>query len=280
MIVKLAYQYDIDAVSLLLFRVLFALPFYLAVFFYRRKEWKTKPLNKNQKLALLSIGILGYYLASYFDFVGLSYITASLERLILFTYPALVLIFSAAFLKKKIKGIQILSILITYAGIAVIFSDQGGITVGSTDDLITGTAFVGLSALCYAGYLVISYGTVQGIGSVRLTTWSMIISCICVGIHFLVTTSTNLFGYAPEVYWLSLLMAVIATVIPSFLINEGIRRFGAPNVSIVANIGPVSTIILSMILLGEMMTLIQFGGATVILVGVGIISLSRNGTKY
>lgn len=279
MIVKLAYQYDIDAVSLLLFRVLFALPFYLGVLFWQRKEWKSSPLNKPQKLAVLSIGILGYYLASYFDFVGLTYITASLERLILFTYPALVLIFSAFFLHKKITGIQILSILITYAGIAVIFSDQGGITIGSTEDLISGSAFVGLSALCYAGYLVISYGTVQGIGSVRLTTWSMIISCICVGIHFMITTNTDLLGFAPEVYWLSLLMAVIATVIPSFLINEGIRRFGAPNVAIVANIGPVSTIILSMIFLGEMMTLIQFGGAIVILIGVGIISLSRQSAR-
>lgn len=274
--VKLAYEYEVDAVSLLLFRVLFSLPFYLAILFYYRSSWKARPLTRKEWIGTIGIGVCGYYLASYFDFVGLTYITASLERLILFTYPTIVLVLSALFLKKRITSIQIVSILITYSGMVIIFLDRGGITSGSSHDLFMGTVFVGLSAFFYASYMVISYAVVGGIGTKRLTTYSMIISCASVSIHFLVTTNTNLFSFPVEVYYYGLAMAVFATVIPSFMIVEGIKRLGAPNVSIIGTIGPVSTILLSMVFLGEMLTLIQFGGALVIIAGVAIISWSRS----
>jgi drug/metabolite transporter (DMT)-like permease len=274
--VKLAYQYDVDPVSLLLFRVLFSLPFYLGIWFYHKREWSSKSLNRKEWIGTIGIGICGYYLASYFDFKGLTFITASLERLILFTYPTIVLLLSRVFLKKKISVIQIISILITYAGIVIIFMDRNGITSGTTDELFFGTVFVGLSAFFYASYMVISSAVVSGLGSIRLTTYSMIISCLCVSIHFFLTTNTDLFSFQPEVYLYSIAMALFATVIPSFMIVEGIKRMGAPNVSIIGTIGPVSTILLSIIFLGEMLTLIQFGGALVIISGVAIISWSRS----
>ena len=274
--VKLAYQYDIDSVSLLLFRMLFSLPFYVGVWFYHRKKWKTKPLSKREKLGLLAIGFVGYYLSSYFDFKGLTYITASLERLILFTYPTIVLILTALFLKKKISLKMIVSIIITYGGMIIIFSDRGGITAGTNEELLLGSIFVGLSAFFYASYMVISYAFVSGIGSVRLTAYSMIISCFLVFIHFFITTNSNLFGYQTEVYLYSIAMAVFATVIPSFMINEGIKRLGAPNVSIIGTIGPVSTITLSIIFLGEMLTLQQFGGALIIIGGIAFLTWNRN----
>ncbi len=273
--VKLAYQYDIDSVSLLLFRMLFSLPFYIGVWLYHKREWSSRTLSKKEKLGILGIGITGYYLSSFFDFKGLSYITASLERLILYTYPTMVLILSAVFLKKKISLGMIVSIIFTYIGMVIIFADEGGILIGNREDLILGAIFVALSAFFYASYMVISYAVVSGIGSIRLTTYSMIISCILVFIHFFITTNSNLLGYQMEVYLYSIGMAVFATFIPSFMINEGIKRLGAPNVSIIGTIGPVSTITLSIILLGEMLTLQQFGGALVIIGGVTFLSWRR-----
>tara|TARA_R110000868_G_scaffold383578_13_gene650825 strand:+ start:53317 stop:54273 length:957 start_codon:yes stop_codon:yes gene_type:complete len=274
-IIKLAYQYDVDAITLLLFRMLFSLPFYLIIWALRRKEWHRNPLSTKQKFAIGFLGVIGYYLASFFDFKGLTLITASLERLILFSYPTVVLILSFIFLKKKITKAQVVSIFITYLGIAIIFLNKGGITAGSSVDVLWGSIFVGISAITYAIYLVGSNSLIAKVGTVRLTTFSMIVSCTVVVLHYLLTTDSMLFGYQPEVYWLSFLMAVVATVIPSFLINEGIQRIGASNVSIIGSLGPVSTITLSMIFLGEMLTLIQFGGALIIISGVAIISLTK-----
>lgn len=274
-IIKLAYQYDIDAVSLLLLRMLFSLPFYILIWGVKRKQWKQNPLSSKHLVSILLLGFLGYYLASFLDFKGLTYITASLERLILFSYPTVVLILSALFLKKKITGKQILSILITYLGIAVIFFDSGGITTGSRTDVITGSIFIALSAIAYASYLVGTNSIIGKVGTVRITTFSMMVSCLVVIIHYMLTTDSDLLNYPIEVYLLSLLMAVIATVIPSFLINNGIRRLGAPNVSIIGSLGPVSTITLSMIFLGESLTFIQVIGALVIISGVVVISRTK-----
>lgn len=256
--------------------MLFALPFFLGIWIKHAPEWKKKPLSKNDILLICSLGLIGYYLASYFDFVGLTYISASLERLILFSYPTIVLILSVFILKKKITQLQLASIFITYIGIAVIFLDRGGITSGSTEQLLLGVFFIGLSAFTYALYLVGSNVIIQKVGSVRLTTFSMIVSCITVFTHYLITTEIDLLGYKKEVYFLSFLMAVIATVIPSLLINEAIKRIGAPTVSIVGSLGPVSTIVLSMIFLGEMLTVIQLIGALIIISGVILIGRNKS----
>lgn len=273
--VKLAYQYEIEEVSLLLLRMVFALPFYLGVWVWKRKKWNQKPLKGKDYGVLLFLGIIGYYLASYFDFKGLTYITASLERLILFTYPTMVLVLSAIFLKKRISGAQILAIIVTYFGLAVIFFDSEGIAAGSTAEVLTGSAFIMLSALTYAMYLTGTNFLVAKTGSLRLTVLVMTISCISVILHFLLTKQPDILGYQKEVYILGVLMAVFATVLPSFLINEAIKQIGAPDVSIIGSLGPVSTIVLSMIFLGEQLTLTQYAGALVIISGVVIIGHSK-----
>lgn len=255
--------------------MLFALPFFLVIWLINRKEWKTKPVARKEGFIIALLGFVGYYLASYFDFKGLTLISASLERLILFSYPTIVLILSVFILKKKITNTQIFSILITYLGIAIIFLDRGGIASGSTESLLLGAFFIAISAFTYALYLVGSNFIIAKVGSVRLTTFSMMVSSSAVIIHYLLTSEIDLLSYPKEVYFLSFLMAVIATVIPSFLINEAIKRIGAPTVSIIGSLGPVSTITLSMIFLGEMLTLTQFGGALVIISGVLVISWSK-----
>ncbi|GAB5409733.1 MAG: hypothetical protein BalsKO_20980 [Balneolaceae bacterium] len=219
--------------------------------------------------------MIGYYLASYFDFIGLNLISASLERLILFSYPTIVLILSVFILKKKITKVQLTSIFITYLGIVIIFSDRGGIASGSPENLYLGAVFILLSAFTYALYLVGSNHIIENVGSIRLTTLSMLTSCLAVILHYLITSEIDLLKYPKEVYFLSFFMAVFATVIPSFLINEAIKRIGAPTVSIIGSLGPVSTITLSIIFLDEMLTLIQFGGALVIITGVMIISKTK-----
>lgn len=256
--------------------MLFSLPFYLTIWLIRRKEWKQNPLSSKQKVSIILLGVIGYYLASYFDFKGLTLITASLERLILFSYPTIVVLLSFIFLKQKISRAQLLSICITYLGIAIIFIDRGGITEGSFQDVLLGSFFVVLSAITYATYLVGSSSLIAKVGTIRLTTFSMLVSCVVVIIHYIITSDSVLLGFELEVYWLSFLMAIIATVIPSFLINAAISKIGASNVSIIGSLGPVSTITLSMIFLGEMLTLIQFAGALVIIIGVVIISLNKN----
>ncbi len=275
--VKLAYQHPIDEVSLLLLRMLFALPFYLLVWAFNFKKWQSIPLRKKEYGLIVLIGIVGYYLASFFDFKGLTYISASLERLILFTYPTIVLILSIFILKKKVTRAQIGAIFITYAGLAIIFSNGStGIVTGTKQDVLFGVGLILLSAFTYALYLVGSNFLIARVGSQRLTTFSLIISCIAVIIHFLLTASASLWGYPNDVYVIAFLMAIFATVIPSFLIVEAISRIGAPSVSIIGSLGPVSTILLSMIFLGEALTLIQFAGTLVIISGVAIISYSKN----
>lgn len=271
-------MYGVDELTLLLLRMVFALPFFLGVALWKRRKWKQKPLKSRQYLILILLGSAGYYLASLFDFKGLTYITASLERLILFTYPTLVLIFSAIFLGKKIRLKQITSILITYAGLAVIFLDRGGITAGSTEEVLTGSAFIMLSAITYAAYITGADFMVRRTGTLRLTVWVMSISCLSVIVHFLISNASveEVFQLPAEVYGLAVLMALFATVLPAFMINQGIKKIGGPNVSVIGSIGPVSTIILSMIFLGEQLSLIQAAGAMIIIAGVAVLSISRN----
>ena len=273
--VKLAYGYEIDELSLLLLRMVFSLPFYIAVWLYKRNEWKTRPLSHKQWVAIIALGLVGYYLASYFDFKGLTYISASLERLILFTYPTIVLILSAIFLKKKITKFQLIAIFITYSGLAIIFLDNQGIASGSTEEVIAGSVFILLSAFTYAIYLTGTNFLIGKIGTLRLTTVVMTMSCLAVITHFYITENPDILSHPYQVYVIGILMAVFATVLPSFMINEAIKRIGAPDVSILGSLGPISTITLSMIFLDEQLTLIQFFGALVIISGVAIISLNK-----
>lgn len=275
--VKLAYKHPIDEVSLLLLRMLFSLPFYLLVWAFNFKKWQDTPLHKKEYGLIILLGIIGYYLASFFDFKGLTFIGASLERLVLFTYPTIVLILSIFVLKKKITKAQIGAIFITYVGLAIIFSNGStGIVTGTRHDVFAGVGLILLSAFTYALYLVGSNFLIARVGSQRLTTFSLITSCLAVIIHFLLTDGATLWGYPIQVYAIAFAMAIFATVIPSFLIVEAISRIGAPSVSIVGSLGPVSTILLSMVFLGEALTLVQFLGALIIITGVAIISYSKS----
>jgi drug/metabolite transporter (DMT)-like permease len=269
--VKLAYQYDIDSVSLLLFRMLFALPVYLVIAFYVKPKESNK-IRKTDYLWLVFFGFIGYYLASYFDFVGLKHIKAGLERIVLFVYPTLVVIISRVFLKTKITKIQIIAILITYVGVIIAFAGELEL---SGDNLVIGVSLIFLSALTYAMYLVGSGWLIPKFGVVCFTSYAMIVSTVCVIAHYLLTKEIDLLNYPREVYFLGMGMAFLSTVIPSFLVSKSIKIIGSSNFSIIGSVGPISTILLAYIFLGESLTVFQVVGTIIVIIGVFMVSKAK-----
>tara|TARA_R110002049_G_scaffold38978_1_gene120335 strand:- start:22796 stop:23695 length:900 start_codon:yes stop_codon:yes gene_type:complete len=270
--VKLAYNYQVDAISILLLRMLFSFPFYVVIAYLYRNKNNDVPVGNIDYVWVVFFGFVGYYLASYFDFVGLTYIKASLERIILFLYPTIVILLNRFFLKQPITKIQMGAIALTYLGIVVAFWDE--VAISGTDTYLGGF-FILLSAITYASYLVGSGWLIPKFGVVKFTAYAMIVSCICVFVHYSVISETDLFSFSWEVYFLGFLIAIFATVIPSFLVSASIKMISSSNFAIVAGIGPISTIILAAIFLNEVLTLFQFFGALVVIVGILLISLTN-----
>lgn len=269
--VKLGYRFDVDAVTLLLLRMLFALPVYLFIA-YRETKSSSYQLSKKQILQVVALGFIGYYLASYFDFYGLQFISASLERLILFVYPTLVILISVFVLKRKVTKVQVYAILITYIGIFVAFADDLSF---ARDQLWIGVGSIFLSALTYAAYLVGSGELIPKVGAVRFTAYAMTVSCIMVIIHYLLTNTNEVLQQPWQVYMLGFAMAIISTVIPSFLISEAIKRLGASNFAIFGSLGPISTILLAIAILGERLDIYQIVGTVIVIFGVSIINVKK-----
>lgn len=270
--VKLAYQYKVDAVSILLFRMLFSFPFYAVIAFLYRKNTSGVTLIKNDYLWLVFFGFIGYYLSSYFDFVGLVYIKASLERIILFIYPTIVLLFNKIFLKQSITKNQVFAIVLTYVGIIIAFWNE--VTISGNDTYLGGF-FILLCAITYAAYLSGSGWLIPKFGVAKFTAYAMIVSCICVFIHYGIANPINLFNYPWQVYLLGFFIAVFATVIPSFLVSTSIKLISSSNFAVIAAVGPISTIILAAIFLNEQLTIIQLLGAFAVIIGISLVSLSK-----
>lgn len=274
-LVKKAYMYGIDTVSLLLLRMVFALPFYIiiaAITSWRHR--KETQINLRQFIAIILLGLAGYYLASYLDFSGLNYISASLERLILFIYPTLVVLLTSVVYRNRIPRNQAIAILITYFGIFLVFFQDTDPDTHS--NMAKGTVLILGSALTYACYLVGSGNLIPKLGSVRFTSYAMIISCLAVFIHFSVQEHVDIRSYPSGVYQLGIAMALICTILPSFLIAEAIRRLGASQVAIIGSIGPVSTIVLAWIFLGEKLGGFQWMGTIIVISGVMLIKRKKD----
>ncbi|MFH4965805.1 DMT family transporter [Gaetbulibacter sp. M235] len=270
--VKMAYQYNIDAVSVLLFRMLFSFPFYVVIAIVYRKKSNEVVIVKNDYLWVAFFGIVGYYLSSYFDFVGLIYIKASLERIILFLYPTIVILFNKLFLKQQISKEQIYAIVLTYVGIIIAFWNEVAI---SGSDTYLGGFFILLCAITYAAYLSGSGWLIPKFGVMKFTAYVMIVSCICVFIHYGITNKIDLLNYPWQVYFLGFLIAIFATVIPSFLVSTSIKLISSSNFAVIAAVGPISTIILAAIFLNEQLTLLQLLGAFAVIIGISLVSLNK-----
>lgn len=272
-IIKLAYRHGVDAVTLLALRMLFSAPLFLLLAWWAARGVRSEPLSPADRRAVVGLGLLGYYLASLFDFLGLQYITAALERLVLFLYPTLVMLLAAAFHGRKITRRDVAALVLCYLGIVLVFVNDFSLQGSS---VIVGSFWVALSALCYAVYLLGSGRLVMRLGSLRFACSAGLVSCVGVVAHFLVTREADLLFTQPqEVYGLSLLMAVVSTVLPIVLTSEGIRRMGSSHAAMVSSIGPVATIFLGFWFLGEAITAIQLAGAALVMAGVLAISLAK-----
>ena len=272
--VKLAYQYDVDAVSLLLMRMMFSLPFYLGIAIYISRQSSNYRFTRQDYQQLFILGIIGYYLSSYLDFKGLEYITASLERLILFIYPTIVVLIGYFFYKEKISRSQIIALILTYIGIAVVF--VGNVEIGNREDLVIGSILIVLCSIFFAIYMVGSGQILPRIGTWRFTSYALTISSVAVIVHYFIENKgVGSFNYPLPVFGYGFLMATISTVIPTLLISEAIRRVGASNVAIIASVGPISTITLAWVFLDERLAITQILGGFLVLAGVVFISVSR-----
>jgi len=275
--VKLAYQYDIDSTSLLALRMGFSLPIYLLILWWRQSgPDKGKTISTKDWRSAILLGVMGYYIASFLDFIGLQYITAGLERLILFSYPTMVVLMLAIFYKKRITPIVWIALLLTYIGIAIAFMDN--VNVAQVTNLNKGASLVFGAAFAYAIYVVGSGELVAKVGTFRFTSIGMIAAASMIIIQHGITHQWQLFDFHPNVYWLSIFIAIFATVVPSFLVMEGIKRIGSANASIISSVGPISTIVLAYFLLDEKFGNIQMIGTLVVIAGVLIISLNKNKT--
>jgi drug/metabolite transporter (DMT)-like permease len=273
-LVKLALPLGIEPVPLLLLRMVFAFPFYVAVLCWLSFKDQNQPKQEPVPwFRICALGFIGYYLASFFDFYGLKFISASLERVILYAYPTIVLLISAVYAKKKISRHQVLAVAICYVGIFI--AVRFGKVEGVYSNVPLGTLLIALSALTYAIYLVGSGQLIPRLGVWRFTSIAMLVSTVCVVIHCALTEPMqDLWSYPAKVYWYAIAMAVFATVVPSFLISEGIKRIGAANAAVIGGVGPVSTIILAAIFLGETFTFPQLMGTLCVIAGVIYISVN------
>ena len=268
--IKLAFASGANPTSLLTIRLLLSAPLYAAVLVYSRRrhnrvEWKPKPVG-----LAISLGFLGYYLASYLDMSGLEHISAQLERLTLFTYPAMVAVLAALFLGERLNRQIVVSLTLCYVGIWLMYSQER--LLANDHDVTKGVMLVLGSALSYSLYVLLSKPLMQQMGSTEFTCLAMIGSAVFVGIHFLATQPITSLSTSASVWGYGALLAFVCTVIPSFMLNEAIVRLGAMRTAMFGTVGPVVTMLLAIVLLGEPSSLSHFVGMAVVLVGVAMVA--------
>ena len=274
--VKLAYEYEVDSVSLLMLRMLFSLPVFVFVgILALKKQPGKKDILQQHYKSIILLGVLGYYIASYFDLEGLQYIDASLERIILFIYPTIVILLNLIFRKLIPNKIQIGSVFITYIGIVLAF--RGNLMINDPQLVMKGGMLVLISALTYSLYLVGTGKLAGTVGTRIYNSLAMTAASIAIIIHNSLIHGFNLLSFESQVYGYALLISLFSTIIPSYLIVEGIRIIGSNNSSIIGSVGPVSTIILAVVFLGETLTGIQIIGSAIVIFGVLLILLSSKG---
>jgi drug/metabolite transporter (DMT)-like permease len=270
-IVKKAFAHThIDPLTLLTLRMLFSLPFYIAAAFLVHAKKGDTGLTKRQWLYVIILGIFGYYLSSFFDFVGLQYISAGLERLILFLYPSFALLINHFFFKEKMSRNQVLALLLTYAGIAIAYFGELHID-SSNAHFFVGSLLINLCAITYSLYIAGSGRIIPAIGAAKFTAWAMLAATGGIFIHFLLRGHYQPLQSGIGLWVYGILLAIIATVIPSFLISGGLKRIGSNNVAIISGVGPVSTIIQAHFFLGEPIFFAQIAGTVLVVAGVLLI---------
>jgi drug/metabolite transporter (DMT)-like permease len=271
-LIKLAYRAaPIDPVALLTLRMLYSAPFFVAMAWWTGRAPSARPIERPDALRLIGLGFIGYYLSSLLDFMGLQYISASLERLVLFLYPTIVVLLSALFLRQPVTRRAAAALALSYAGIALAVWHDIRVS-GDAASIALGGALVFGSAVGYATYLVGAGGVIARLGSSRFIAWAMLASTAFVTLQFALTRPLAALDVPWSVHALTLAMAVFSTVLPTWMIAESVRRIGASASSLVGSLGPMFTIGLGALLLGEAVNLLQLVGVALVLAGVMLVS--------
>ena len=269
-VVKLAYRHGVDATTLIALRMLFAAPFFALAYLWSSRG--RPPLAREDHLRLIAIGLVGYYAASYLDFLGLKYVTAGLERLILYLNPTIVIVLSALFFHRRITRIDGLALLLAYGGIVAVFWHDVSF---AGEGVALGAALVFGSAVAYAIYLVAAGELVRRHGAIRPTAYAMLVSTAAVVVQFLILNPVSALAQPEPVYWLSLVNGIFCTVLPVFAIMLAVERLGANHTALATMIGPVSTILLAWVFLAEAISLWQVVGTVLVLAGILVLSLEQ-----
>ena len=269
-IIKLAYRHGVDSVTLIMYRMLFALPLFVLLAWWAGRG---KPaLTKRDWIAVVGLGFTGYYLASSLDFAGLAYISASFERLILYLNPTLVLAMGVFIFKRKVTRRQLISLGVSYCGVLLVFGHELG-ALGANAAL--GAALVFASAVSYAVYLVYSGEEVRRLGALRLTGLATTAACLFCIAQFALLRPMSALNVAPEVIWLSMLNATLCTFAPVLMVMMAIERIGATMAAQTGMIGPLSTILMGVVILGEPFTVWIAAGTLLVLTGIWLLAKWR-----
>ena len=270
-VAKLIYRYHVDAVTLIAFRMMFSLPIFAVVAIWQARRGDS--LAWRDRVRLIVLGLVGYYLSSFLDFLGLQYISAGLERLILFLTPSFVLLISAVFLQRKVNKVEWTALCVCYLGIVLVFFHD--LRLGG-DQVMLGSVLVLGAAIAYALYLIQSGQLVVRLGSLRLVSYAMCVSSVACIAQFFVLRPVSMLIQPTPVYWLSLVNAIFCTVFPVFLTMFAVRRIGAASTSLAGMIGPVSTLFLGSLLISEPVTSWQLAGTVLVLTGMYLLSRKQS----
>lgn len=270
-VAKLIYRYQVDAVTLIAFRMMFSLPIFAGVAIWQSQRGGR--LSWRDRGRLVVLGLVGYYLSSFLDFLGLQYISAGLERLILFLTPSFVLLISAVFLHRKVSRVEWTALCVCYLGIVLVFLHDlrhGG------DQVMLGSVLVLGAAIAYALYLIQSGQLVVRLGSLRLVSYAMCVSSVACIAQFFALRPVSMLIQPNAVYWLSLVNAIFCTVFPVFLTMFAVQRIGAASTSLAGMIGPVSTLFLGSLIINEPITSWQLAGTVLVLTGMYLLTRKRS----
>ena len=269
-IVKLAYRYGVDAVTLIMYRMLFALPLFVVLAWWAGRG--RPALTRRDWLVVTGLGFSGYYLASFLDFAGLAYVTASLERLILYLNPTLVLALGVILFKRKVSVRKVMALAVSYCGVLLVFGHEVSFQGA---DAALGAGLIFASAVSYAVYLVASGEEVRRLGAVRLTGLATSVACLFCIAQFLLLRPLSAVVVEPAVIWLSVLNATVCTFAPVLMVMMAIERVGATVVAQTGMIGPLSTIAMGIVILGEPFTGWIVAGTLLVLTGIWLLARAR-----
>ena len=262
-IVKLAYRHGVDAVTLLMYRMLFAMPIFVFMAWWASRG--RHALTLKDWLGVVGLGFSGYYLASFLDFAGLVYISASLERLILYLNPTLVMLLGLLLYKRRATVGQVVGMAVSYSGVVLVFGHE--ITVQGAD-AAWGALLVFLSAISYALYMVYSGELVRRLGAIRLVGLASTVACVCCLLQFALLRPLSAAWVAPTVIWLSVLNATVCTVLPVLMVMLAIERIGASLSAQIGMLGTMSTILMGVVILGEPFTAWVVAGTVLVITGI------------